>query len=198
MKKLILPLLVAGAFAAPSMAQAASHPYVSLSSGLSLLNNASATTLGVTINDAVKYKTGYLVNGAIGLKQGDARFEAEIGYHHNGVDSTVWLGTVSGYSASAWTFMANAYYDFDIHASSITPFVMGGLGLAELESTEPLVSYSSTQFAWQLGAGVGIKASKDVTVDLGYRYLNPSDPTFAGTKYSVGGSELLVGIRYNF
>jgi opacity protein-like surface antigen len=199
MKKLILPLLVAGAFAAPSMAQAASTPYVSLSSGLSLLNNSKLTIGGATVNDFIEYKTGYLVNGAVGLKMDDVRVEAEVGYHHNSVDKIIGL-PVTGVNVSAWSFMANAYYDFDMKNSSITPFVMGGLGLADIKShVDGYTDDSSTQFTWQLGAGIGIKASKTVTIDLGYRYVKPSSPdvTILGYngKVSIGGSELLAGVR---
>jgi opacity protein-like surface antigen len=208
MKKLILPLLVAGAFAAPSMAQAASNSYVSLSSGLSLLNNSSAEALGVTVKDVVTYKTGYLFNGAVGMKNDNVRVEAEVGYHRNSIDKALSDSTippslqpVTGVNLSMWTFMANAYYDFNMKDSSITPFVMGGLGLADLKIKGDGTDESKTRFAWQLGAGIGIKASNSVTVDLGYRYLKPSAPSFdlpAGLgsgKLTFGGSEILAGVR---
>jgi opacity protein-like surface antigen len=203
MKKLILPLLVAGAFAAPSMAQAASKPYASFSTGLSLMNNSSASAGVLTVSDAITYKTGYLVNGAVGLKNGDVRVEAEIGYHHNSADKAIQdISLVphpySGLTVSMWTFMANAYHDFDMKGSGITPFVMGGLGLANCKYNDNGATQSTTKFAWQLGAGIGIKASKDVTVDLGYRYLKPSAPTFDGKKYTVSASELLAGVRCSF
>jgi opacity protein-like surface antigen len=193
MKKLILPLLVAGAFAAPSMAQAASTPYASLSTGLSLMNNSTVNGQ----SDYVTYKTGYLINGAVGLKNGDTRVEAEIGYHHNGIDK-VNNAPFSGANLSMWTFMANGYYDLNMN-SGITPYVMGGLGFADCKLDNNGSTSSATKFAWQLGAGVGIKASKEVTVDLGYRYLKPSAPDYAGGgTYSIGASELLVGARFNF
>jgi opacity protein-like surface antigen len=195
MKKLILPLLVAGAFVAPSMAQAASNPYVSLSNGLSLMNNSTVNS----VSNAITYKTGYFINGAVGLRQGDARFEAEIGYHRNTVNGTVLtpVNTSAYTSASMWTFMANAYYDFDIKASGVTPFVMGGLGLADV-NMKTIASNETTKFAWQLGAGVGVKVAKDINIDLGYRYLKPSAPSVNGQKITLGASELLVGVRYDF
>jgi opacity protein-like surface antigen len=193
MKKLILPLLVAGTFAAPSMAQAASNPYVSLSTGLSLMNDSAQNGA----SSYVTYKTGYLINGAVGLKNGDTRIEAEIGYHHNAVDKVAGL-PYSGANLSMSTYMANAYYDIDMAKSSITPFVMGGLGLAHIKMDDNGNAPTDTKFAWQLGIGAGIKASKAVTIDLGYRYLKPSAPTFYGDKYTMGGSELLAGVRAGF
>ncbi|NTW53872.1 MAG: porin family protein [Chlorobaculum sp.] len=193
MKKLILPLLVAGAFAAPSMAQAASTPYVSLSTGLNLANNSTVDG----VSNWMTYKTGYLVNGAVGLKMDNVRVEAEIGYHHNAIDKVFVIAPTTNASASLWTFMANAYYDFDMKGSSVSPYVMGGLGLsrANVKIPDLATDDSSSQFAWQLGAGIGIKASNEVTIDLGYRYLKPSEGDFSGTKVTLGGSGILAGIR---
>ena len=47
-------------------------------------------------------------------------------------------------------------------------------------------------------AGVGIKTSPIATLDIGYRYLSPTDARFDGYKVSLASSNFLVGIRYNF
>jgi len=141
MKKLILPFLVAGAIALPSLAQAESY-YVSVSSGLNLLKNSN---LDYQAPDplmyppfTISYKPGIVVNGAVGLKSGDLRMEAEVGFHDNKVDKfSDSLGSYSQvqYDFSAWTFMANAYYDFDWLSTSVTPYVMGGIGSARITSS---------------------------------------------------------------
>ena len=195
MKKMIFPLLVAGVCSAPSLAQAAESPYVSLSGGLGLLNNSTVNGN----NDAIKYKTGYLINGAVGLKNQDVRVEAEIGYHRNSVDSSDYADP-RGAHVSMWTFMANGYYDIPMKDSVVSPYVMGGLGVADasISGGNMSGSPSSTEFAWQLGAGVGIKAAKNTTFDLGYRYLSPSDAKFDGAKVSLASCNILAGIRYSF
>ncbi len=195
MKKMIFPLLVAGVCALPSLAHAASTPYVSLSGGLGLLNNSTVDGN----NDEIKYKTGYLINGAVGLKNQDVRLEAEIGYHRNEVDSAL-DPEPRGAHVSMWTFMANGYYDIPMKDSVVSPYVMGGLGVADasISGGNMSGSLSSTEFAWQVGAGVGIKATNNATVDLGYRYLSPSDGSFGGTKVSLASSNILAGIRYSF
>jgi opacity protein-like surface antigen len=141
MKKLILPFLVAGAIALPSLAQAESY-YVSVSSGLNLLKNSN---LDYQAPDplmyppfTISYKPGIVVNGAVGLKSGDLRMEAEVGFHDNKVDNfSDSLGSYPQvqYDFSAWTFMANAYYDFDWLSTSVTPYVMGGIGSARITSS---------------------------------------------------------------
>ena len=195
MKKIILPLLVAGMSAAPSLAQAMSNPYVSLSGGLGLLNNSTVDGN----DDAIEYDAGYLINGAVGMKGDSIRLEAEVGYHRNGVDSSIYYGPIDAH-VSMWTFMANGYYDFELSNGDVSPFVMAGLGIADASISDGNWGQesSSTEFAWQLGAGVGIKTANNTTVDLGYRYLSPSDATFDGAKVSLGSSNFLVGIRYGF
>jgi opacity protein-like surface antigen len=195
MKKIFLPLLVAGICAAPSLAQAMSNPYVSLSGGIGLLNNSTVDGN----DDAIEYDAGYLINGAVGMKGDNMRLEAEVGYHRNGVDSSIYYGPV-GAHVSMWTFMANGYYDFELSNGDVSPFVMAGLGIADASISDGNWGQesSSTEFAWQLGAGVGIKTASNTTVDFGYRYLSPSDAKFDGAKVSLGSSNFLVGIRYGF
>ena len=195
MKKLILPLLVAGVFAIPSMANAATVPYVSGSAGLGLANNSSVEG----VNDAITYKSGYLINGAVGLKADNVRVEAEIGYHNNSVDTSIYSGP-RGAHVSLWSFMANGYYDFYSKDSSVAPYVMGGLGVtdASISGGNWGSSSSSSEFAWQLGAGVGFKTADKVTFDIGYRYLSPADASFAGSKVSLASSNIIAGFRVAF
>lgn len=73
------------------------------------------------------------------------------------------------------TFMLNGYYDFE-NSSILTPYV---------------------------GAGVGIDVSKNVAVDVGYRYLKPSKSKWKEAdgdswKNKVGSNEAMVGVRFAF
>jgi opacity protein-like surface antigen len=208
MKKLILPLLVAGALAVPSLALAESY-YVSVSSGLNLLKNS---TIDYEYPDlfmyppyTFKYKPGVAVNGAVGLKSGVLRLEAEVGFHDNKVDEIIDNIETKQHKVeldlSAWTFMANGYYDIDMFGSGVKPYLMGGLGSARVSIHNPVYGMgTSVTFAWQVGAGLGIKASKDITIDLGYRYLKPStlkeNTDYGIGKYTFGGSEILAGLRF--
>ena len=59
-------------------------------------------------------------------------------------------------------------------------------------------------FAYQAAAGVGYAVSKEVTLDLGYKYFATAKPSFKvlGTAVKVEGEymshNLLLGVRYNF
>lgn len=77
----------------------------------------------------------------------------------------------------------NAYYDFDTQ-TAFTPYIGFGLGFARLKGTmsynyedayeETNISGSKnrTNFAWQIGAGIAYDISKNVAIDLGYRYMD--------------------------
>jgi len=163
----------------------ASGPYVSGSAGIGIPGDWDETSYGV-----FKVKTGVPLYCAVGYNYGSARLEAAAGYQ-----KFDWKDVAE--DTSITTLMANAYYDFDT-SSNYRPYVMGGLGIADVN-----VSWdtdSSTVFAWQLGAGIGVKAGNGWTVDLGYRYLKPSGLQCPTDKYDVSWEvhTILAGVRYQF
>ncbi|NTW82033.1 MAG: porin family protein [Chlorobiaceae bacterium] len=190
MKKLLLPLAIAGMCALPSLSNAATNPYVSLSGGLGLMNNSTVDGF----SDAVEYKTGFLVNGAVGLKTEPVRLEAEIGYHRNAIDKA-FGHTVTDENISIWSFMANGYLDYDMKDEGISPFIMAGLGYASVSDNWTGGSSSDGAFAWQIGAGLGIKASDKVTFDVSYRYFKTGDVTLHSDTVTTGSHNILAGLR---
>lgn len=109
---------------------------------------------------------------------------------------------------------ANAYYDFK-NSSSFVPYVMAGLGWAHTKpsatskdgnDTITTKFKSKNTLAYQLGVGVGYKATKNVTLDLGYRYMDPrvkssyTDPTTKDKfKYKSSGLHaIMAGVRVSF
>jgi opacity protein-like surface antigen len=153
------------------------------------------STYGGT-DDAIEYDSGYLFNAAIGLKSGAYRVEAEIGYHTNDFDEAFWFGGDD--NMSIWSFMANGYYDIAMNDSGITPYVMAGLGVANVNW-----SYDGsgggedddTAFAWQVGAGVGFKAADRVTIDVGYLYFATADVELYGSDVSISKHNIIAGVR---
>ena len=59
---------------------------------------------------------------------------------------------------------------------------------------------SNGVFAWRVCAGVGVKASDKLTIDLSYRYFAaPNAEGFAADrKVDVSTSNFLLGARYSF
>jgi len=222
MKKIALALMVAGICAAPSMASAEMKPYVSLSAGLGLMNDSDIKE-GDEVLESELYKTGVALEGAVGVKMDMFRVEAAVGYQSSDVDKYKDDGIEEPLpeglevSTAIRSYMVNGYADFDMN-NGITPFVMGGVGLAnvDLKSHNAFYeedgwsadgwydsSYSQDVFAWQVGAGVGVKATDNITVDLSYRYFATSDVKFGSwdgedDKFTVGTSKVLLGMRYSF
>jgi opacity protein-like surface antigen len=132
--------------------------------------------------------SGLVLNGALGYNFGSARVEAAIGYQsHDFSDSDDEDGSIL-------TVMGNAYYDFDA-GSGVKPYIMGGLGIASVDSS---VTDDETVFAWQVGAGLGFEIAECTTLDLGYRYLKPSDLDVYGYNVEIESHNITLGLRYQF
>jgi opacity protein-like surface antigen len=93
-------------------------------------------------------------------------------------------GTLDVYEGnlSSWVFLANAFVDLGTW-NCFTPFVGFGVGgarvsLSDFSDTSPTNGYgfgrnpSQWNFAWALHAGVAYTVSKNLKVELAYRYLN--------------------------
>jgi opacity protein-like surface antigen len=132
-------------------------------------------------------------------------------------------------SKSEWTFLLNGYVDLGTW-SNFTPFVGAGIGTSRntisnfgdisacTNSTSCSVNGGSDafgdtaskwSFAWALYAGVGYKVTKDVTIELAYRYLDLGDATTGNVSNFVGdccatyqfnhltSQDLKLGLRFN-
>jgi opacity protein-like surface antigen len=133
-------------------------------------------------------------------------------------------------SKSEWVFLANAYVDLGTWWC-VTPYIGAGVGTARVTianftdsgvaSLGPpgfgvgpsLVSAqtgSQWNFAWALHAGLAYKVSPNMTVELGYSYLNLGDGTTGvdtAFDHSAGGhvftfknitsQDLMLGVRWN-
>ncbi len=109
------------------------------------------------------------------------------------------------------TLLFNVYYDFR-NSSNFTPYVGAGVGMAFVRGFASADIYNaagvheahasaeaySTEFAWQIGAGVAYAITDNVSADLGYRYLGlggGSDDIVGGFS---GAHEFSLGIRFTF
>jgi opacity protein-like surface antigen len=225
MKKtsLMLALLSAGIFAVPSIASAVT-PYVRASCGVGLMNNVEYKFQTLDKVETDEMDSGLALEGAFGVKTGKFRIEAAVGYQSNEVGKFTYNGTGYGvhngetgapedgdekWTYSIQSYMVNGYADFN-DENKISPFLMAGIGIANIQNKEKypaelvggttVTGTSNGVFAWQVGAGVGVKASDNVTIDLAYRYFAASNAEgFAeDRKADVSTSNLLLGARYSF
>ena len=130
-------------------------------------------------------------------------------------------------SKSEWTFLLNGYVDLGTW-SNFTPFVGAGVGMSHntISNFTDVSScvggcgnpganyYSATTsqwgFAWALHAGVGYQVTKNLTLELAYRYIDLGN-AMTGTMVGFNGAtapafefrhltshDLKLGLRFNF
>lgn len=121
--------------------------------------------------------------------------------------------------ASAWSLMANLWYDFALPNTKVTPFIGGGLGAANLtlESSARLAgtiqTYSGSTrtlsfasnfdehawvFAYQFGAGLAYDLSNGATLSAQYRYFGTAEANFGPTELQVESHNFLIGLSFQF
>lgn len=120
--------------------------------------------------------------------RGKTEFSAMDFYDTDGDLSTTDDAATNEYHAkkSEWLFLANAYADLGTYAG-FTPYVGAGIGasrntISGFTDNNIITggggyagSASEWELAWALHAGVGIKATDRMTIDLGYSYVDLGD-----------------------
>ena len=219
MKKTLF-LIFAGTclMASPIMAQekVAANPYMSLHGGYSYLTGPEASIEDASVdydNDA-----SFVIGGAIGANiTENFRSEIELSYREfdeikiDGVSSDIYKSEVTDISV-----MLNGYYDIrNPKHEGIVPFLMGGIGIANLDSdttinipdglidgvsaTTATSGSDDAVFAYQLGVGFGIDIMEGSSTKLviGYRYYGTLEAEFDDvTVDDIGTHEIYVGLRF--
>ena len=114
---------------------------------------------------------------------GDAK--SENSYSSSSSVHTDWQSESNKVTIGFQTLFVNAYYDFR-NSSSFTPYLGAGLGVAFIDTKgrssykehdpDDCYSYSlgeksTTNFAWNVGAGVAYAFTDNISLDLGYRFV---------------------------
>lgn len=117
------------------------------------------------------------------------------------------------------TLFVNAYWDWR-NSSAFTPYAGFGLGMSTLSgeikysvngtTVDTSLKERSDNFAWNVGLGVGIRLTDVMTLDVGYRYVDPGKfkardaARTAQESYSLQRSrdltvhQALLGLRFTF
>jgi opacity protein-like surface antigen len=178
-------------------------PYINANLGMSFLMDSDFSEPGAT--GTIEFDTGFATSFAAGYNFGMFRVEGEIGYQFNDIDQATVnsggrsvSGSVSEGDMTAFSLMANGYFDF-VNTTPFTPFISAGLGVATLEIND-LGGFDSddTVFAYQFGVGVGYAINQNFNIDLTYRYFATEDPDFGVSEAEFASNNLYLGLRYNF
>lgn len=209
MKKLLLTSAAVLAVFSSAANAADITPYASVKAVMSFTDGKATFTEGDNEKNKLKNFGGDV---AVGAKMGAVR--AELAYTYLAKDDKTRKDDDGSYKSeiSGQSFMLNGYYDIE-NPTIFKPYVGAGVGMAKMKyrftDTYPAApednetnSFSKNKFAYSLMAGVGAEITKNVTVDVGYRYTDYG--SFSKTfedgklKFDTKAHQILAGVRYSF
>ncbi len=145
----------------------------------------------------------------------EIRYEAEF-FFDDGLKAQKVSSSSVGLTIKVKTLGAllNGYYDFP-NRTKFTPYASAGLGWLQNKISETrrgsakfngMGSASQNSFAWQLGAGLSYAVTKNVAIDLGYRYIDRVKRNFkvSNSNGSIAILQIkpvhvgLLGVRISF
>src|SRR5260221_12710048 len=223
MKKPISIALVAACSLAGAAAQAQpQNIYPRIDTGGSFSTNAGKDV-------AVDIGSSPIVGAGVGVKllpflRTDVTLSYRPGYSFAAPPTPIEPpGTTGRGDVKTLAALVNAYYDLPSFAG-FTPYVGGGVGVARNEvgtttlsdprsgaTVATLSGSTTTQFAWQVSAGISYAILPAVALDFGYRYFDAGEGrsgtrgTFLGApitapiqRGNIRAHELQEGIRVGF
>ncbi|MBC7908438.1 MAG: porin family protein [Rhodospirillaceae bacterium] len=230
MSKVVLSLAVAASLASVGSANAADliKPYVGIKAGagfaqaddVSFQNPRLKSGIGDDYSDTVA-----LGGASAGAAFTGTPFRAELEYTYrdeaefsrdDNIGGGAGLPAHQAPKVRSQSAMIFGFYDINTD-TRFTPFLSAGAGVsfnkAKAQQTQPATNWDKefagddrTDFAWGVGAGVGVSVLPMLTLDIGYRYVDLG-------KWSVGNMpatgdedltgrlrshEVYVGARYSF
>lgn len=155
--------------------------------------DATVTDGGGTIAGDLDYDTGALLSVSAGKPiNPNVRIEGEMVITDNGIQDT-------GLDMQHVGILGNVFYDFKPEGA-MSPYVGAGLGFGRAIVELDDASANDTGLAWQVRAGVSIRASETMVWDIGYRYLDQADFNAAedGVAIDLAGSLHVISIGLRF
>lgn len=196
----IRALLVGILLVASTTSALAAGPYIGAAGGVSIVHDGDIKVTGVGTATS-EYDTGYGFNVSAGYNFEPVRLEFEFGYKNAELDKLTGPGgsaSVSDTDITVMSYMVNAFYDIKTN-SPITPYIGAGLGLLNGELQSQGSKDDDTVFGYQIIIGAAYNVSKNVALDLSYRFQGaPSDFSKNNVSIEYNSSNVMAGLRYNF
>lgn len=203
------PLLIVSLFTAMGVT-AGVAPYIGIAVGGVAANDVRYAYQGaIPSTGELKGGGGAVVEGAIGLDLDTLpfRFEAALSILANEIDAVQpdGLGGItipldeSGLGVAA--FMLNGYFDIPT-GTFVEPYLFFGLGGARVHHELSEIKVDDRVAAAQVGAGLGFVVSRNVILDLKYRYFTTGDYSVSNTTETLAAeydnNQILAGVRLRF
>lgn len=165
----------------------------------------------VDVFEELSYDSGFAVGGAVGYQLSpNWRVEGEVTYRRNEVDEFKISGTdfnADG-DVDSVAVMANGYYDF-ANSSLWTPYIGAGIGTAIVSFNDieangvKAIDDDDTVFAFQVGVGLGLEVTPNMTLSLDYRFFGTTDAEVTDEfgdddDISYLNSSVWLGLRFSF
>jgi len=167
--------------------------YVGAEGGWTSLPDQTIKVPGL-FSTTLQFDSGFNAGMRLGYEWGPWRFEEEYSYRQNNARNNFSLFGVpiNGISGNRHTnsIMTNVLYDFTL-GWPITPHVGVGIGAIEISDGVrlPLIGQFINDSTWQFGyqgiAGIRYNLNPTLTLDLDYRYLATTQPTFRITNTNL-------------
>jgi len=139
--------------------------------------------------------------------------------------------TKFAYDISAWTFFVNALYginilDYKVGQTTLKPYISGGIGAALVDVENGVFDFipvatrtffsgnTRTNFAWNIGFGISMDISENLTIGPAYRYIDLGEAengkrscntltgicvTALGASHAdISAHEFLINLNYHF
>lgn len=149
------------------------RPYMALRTGLSMLKNHI-------------HKNTWEGGVAAGMQLNQFRTELEYTYRE-GIKGQAMGGE---HKIDTMSMMLNGYYDIRMD-SALYPFISLGIGASKLKVDDVGAgTHRDYKFSWGGGAGIAYDISQNVSVDLGYRFLDLGR--------EIKSNEFYGGLRFAF
>jgi opacity protein-like surface antigen len=155
-----------------------------------------------SFNDAkdIVDKDRFLASGALGYRHKHVRAELEYIWRD---DNKGIVGDITDISFESQSYMFALYYDFFPY-TWFTPYVNAGVGYTKSKvaikniTTGDSYKFKDNSFMWSLGAGISVKVTNRLNVDVGYRYfdMGNTDLKVYGGKTTLENQEIYLGMRY--
>jgi opacity protein-like surface antigen len=182
--------------------------YVSANIGPGILNDSDLeeTSEGITTTATIEFEAGLTYGVAIGYDFSRGRVEFAVDYKSHELSrltdvTETGVGDRGNIDADgdiyALSSLVNGFYDIHLNAP-VTPYIMGGAGIAKITVKKSGDKEADSVFAYQLGAGIGYDIDDDSILDLGYRFFTTSDPEFDKAEAEYYSHGIVIGLRLYF